>query len=139
MTHLSMGMSLEGSMDGLREDVPDWRREMEVGESRTEGRRKDVGLVSSEGRRDMANQGDWRGRWSTGEGRETVRLRVRGRGAGIYTRRGDVWGLGESEVCALWGWAPEAAGCYPRSMFSLSSASRRILRAPCQCQLCPTC
>ena len=54
MTHLSMGMSLEGSMDGLREDVPDWRREMEVGESRADMRRTaPAGLASSEGRRDM--------------------------------------------------------------------------------------
>lgn len=51
---MSMGMSLEGSMDGLREEAPDWRLVMPVGESRTEGRRKEVGLVSSDGRRDMA-------------------------------------------------------------------------------------
>ena len=53
-THLSMGISLEGSMEGLREDVPDWRRD---GESKTDGRRKDVGLVSSDGRRDMVYAG----------------------------------------------------------------------------------
>ena len=41
-------------MEGLREDVPDWRRD---GESKTDGRRKDVGLVSSDGRRDMVYAG----------------------------------------------------------------------------------
>ena len=52
--HLSIGTSLEGSMDGRREDAPDCLLETEVGESSTEGRRaKAGGLVSSEVRRDM--------------------------------------------------------------------------------------
>ena len=49
-----MGTSLEGSMEGRREDTADCRLEMEVGESSTDGRRKAVGLASSEVRRDMA-------------------------------------------------------------------------------------
>lgn len=47
-------MSLDGSIEGLREDVPDALLEMEVGESRADMRRMTVGLASSEGRRDMA-------------------------------------------------------------------------------------
>ena len=50
-----MGISLEGSIEGRREDAPDCRLEMEVGESSTDGRRKEevIGLTSSEVRRDM--------------------------------------------------------------------------------------
>ena len=50
---MSMRTSLDGSMDGRREDVPDCRLESEVGDSRAEGRRKEVGLASSDARRDM--------------------------------------------------------------------------------------
>ena len=66
-THLSMGISLEGSIEGRREDAPDCRLEMEVGESSTDGRRKEevIGLTSSEVRRDMVEAG--------GEGIEQVR------------------------------------------------------------------
>ena len=68
---MSMGMSLEGSMDGLREEAPDWRLVMPVGESRTEGRRKEVGLASSDARRDMVDAV-----------RERKSRAVRGRGMG---------------------------------------------------------
>ena len=56
-THLSIGISLDGSIEGLREDVPDALLEMEVGESSADMRRITVGLASSEGRRDMVVAG----------------------------------------------------------------------------------
>ena len=52
-THLSIGISLEGSMEGLREDAPDCLLEREPAESSADGRRTKWGLPSSEGRRDM--------------------------------------------------------------------------------------
>ena len=89
-THLSMGISLEGSIEGRREDAPDCRLEMEVGESSTDGRRKEVkevGLVSSEGRRDMVGVGRRRGTGVT-----SIRwgryIRDRGRGEGRRGRAG---------------------------------------------------
>lgn len=56
-TYLSIGISLDGSIEGLREDVPDALLEMEVGESSADMRRITVGLASSEGRRDMVVAG----------------------------------------------------------------------------------
>ena len=54
---MSIGISLDGSIEGLREDVPDALLEMEVGESSADMRRITVGLASSEGRRDMVVAG----------------------------------------------------------------------------------
>ncbi len=58
-------MSLDGSIEGLREDVPDALLETEVGESSADMRLMIVGFASSEGRRDMvvAVQDEIRGMW----------------------------------------------------------------------------
>lgn len=86
-----MGTSLEGSIEGRREDAPDCRLEIEVGESSTDGRRKEakeVGLVSSEVRRDMVYGTKECLGWDDKMGERAKSTRGRGHSARRYIKGG---------------------------------------------------